>query len=228
VGELRWIGHSVGSSKTPYGRKRAFFDCISMNTTKAWTACLAALVLSRGGAHAQYSMYKFVFNGMAYKTNAAGNVAPMPITDQTLLADRAARGGITDLSTVAIVYHINGDFRGDTIDIINVTNGAVLTRQFGLWFGSDNTYLRTAVTNAAQTEIRRVDYVYTTDYSTYTSPPFDHSLGWAFTTKQFVKDSHGNITQTSIYGPIHWSVKPQGTNSTIFCTGTYSLGQAMF
>ncbi len=186
----------------------------------------AALLIGRGNAAAQsYYEYKFVFNGTAYQTNAAGDIVGTPITDQTLLQSRAVLGGITDLSTIAIVYHLNGGSLGDTIDIIS-TNGATLTTEFGLYFGSAASLGRTAVTNLTQTEQRRLDYVYTFNGSQYTDSNPD-SVGAAITTKRFLVDSAGN-TNMFIEGQISWDVQPQGTNGPILCIGNFTLGRPMF
>lgn len=170
---------------------------------------------------------------MEYATNAAGNIVGTPITDQTLLADRAAEGGITDLSTVAIVYHIGGAAPNggnppwDTIDIINATNGAFLTTEFGLYYGSDGQYDRTAVTNATSTEERRIDYLYTFNNSGYTINASD-SIGAAIITKRFLNDGSGN-TNTIIDGSFAWDALPHGTNIVpIVCTGTFTLGKPLF
>ena len=197
-----------------------------MNVLK--TIALTASTLVFGGfnvaAQSHYE-YKFLFTGMAYQTNASGNIVGIPITDQTLLEDRARRGNITDFSTVSIVYHINGNPLGDTVEIIANTNGQVLTSQFGLYYGSDNTLGRTAVTNAAQTQQRRVDFIYTANNSTYT---FDntHSVGLAITSKS-VAVANG-ITNAVISGTMSWGVAPQGTNGPIVCKGNFSLGQPLF
>src|SRR5437899_10184655 len=95
----------------------------------------------------------FLFRGTSYTTNGAGDIVATPITEQTLLADRAAAGGITDLSTVAIVYHGGGDTgnHADTGEIVNSSTGAKLANEFAFLFGSDSTLQRTAVTNATRT-----------------------------------------------------------------------------
>ncbi|HEX3720047.1 MAG TPA: hypothetical protein VH595_19025 [Verrucomicrobiae bacterium] len=197
---------------------------------------IAALASAAPRATAQqvnYSEYQWIFHGMEYETNAAGNIVGTPITDQTLLADRAAEGGITDLSTVAIVYHIGGAAPNggnppwDTIDIINATNGAFLTTEFGLYYGSDGQYDRTAVTNATSTEERRIDYLYTFNNSGYTINASD-SIGAAIITKRFLNDGSGN-TNTIIDGSFAWDALPHGTNIVpIVCTGTFTLGKPLF
>jgi hypothetical protein len=188
-------------------------------------------------AAAQYYEYQFIFHGTAYQTNAAGNIVGTPLTDQTLLADRAAGGGVTDLSTLAIVYHIGGGSPlggtppWDTIDVINATNGAVLTTEFGLYYGSDGQYDRTAVTNVTQTEERRVDYLYTFDNTAYTINASD-SVGAAFVTKRFLSDGAGN-TNTIIDGTMSWDVLPHTAtyvtnNFGLVCIGTFTLGKPLF
>src|SRR5580658_7860886 len=106
-----------------------------------------------------YHEYKFVFSGTAYQTNSRGLIVATHITEQTLLKDRAQQGNITDLNTISLVYHINGNPMGDTIEVISNATGQTLTTEFAFYFGSDSTYGRTAVTNLLQTQQRRVDYI---------------------------------------------------------------------
>lgn len=180
-----------------------------------------------------YTEYQFIFNGFEYVTNATGNIQAIPITDQTLLADRASEGGITNLSSVAIVYHIGGaapqggNPPWDTIDIISTTNGSVLTTEFGIYFGSDGGLGRTAVTNSTATEERRIDYLYAFNNTAYTVNGSD-SIGAAFVTKHFLSDGAGN-TNTIIEGTLGWDTIPHGTNTApIVCTGTFTLGKPLF
>lgn len=148
------------------------------------------------------------------------------ITEQTLLKDRAQQGGINDLSTISLVYHINGNPMGDTIEVISNATGETLTTEFSFYFGSDGAYGRTAVTNLVQTQERRVDYIYTLDDSTYTYANSD-SVGAAFTYKSFVKE--GKRTNAVINGTMSWDVIPTGTNTKPrVCIGTFSLGKPMF
>jgi hypothetical protein len=173
-----------------------------------------------------YHEYKFIFSGTAYKTNAAGNIVATHITDQTLLADRARQGNITDLATISLVYHINGNELGDTIDIISNATGQTLTTELALYFGSDGGLGRTAVTNLLQTQERRVDYIYTFDNSTYTYANSD-SVGAAFTYKNFVKQ--GKETNAVITGTMSWDAIPTEANAgSVVCIGTFSLGRPMF
>jgi hypothetical protein len=193
-----------------------------MRLTLTLAVAVSGLLLSELAASGQsYYEYKFIFSGFAYQTNADGKMVATPITDQTLLQDRARGGGITDLSTISIVYHIDGGTLGDTIDIISNATGQVLTTELGLYFGSDTGLGRTAVTNAAQTQVIRIDYIYTSSASTYTFDN-DDSVGCGMTSK--------NVTATNavITGNLSWGVQPQGTNGPIVCIGKYSVGQPLF
>lgn len=181
------------------------------------------------GASAQsYYEYKFVFRGNAYQTDASGNIAGTPITDQTLLQTQAQRLNITNLASISLVYHFNGGPPyGDTVDVISNATGQTLTTEFGLYFGSDTNLGRYAVTNAAQTEERRVDQIYTFSNTPYTYENPD-SLGTAFTCKRHLIDANGN-TNSLAEGILAWDVTPTGTNTgPVVCVGNFTLGQPMF
>jgi hypothetical protein len=214
--------------KTLWKRDRRTRIVLAMMMTKSFAVTVAALALSLLAAYGQsYSEYKFIFSGMAYETNASGKLVGTPITDQTLLQSQAQKGNITDLSTISIVYHIDGDtnFGGDTVDIIANTNGQVLANELSLLFGSDTGLGRIAVTNAAQTQQMRVDYIYTFNNSTFTFDN-DDSVGLCITSKNFVITN--GSTNANISGNMSWGVEPQGPNGPILCTGKFYLGQPMF
>jgi hypothetical protein len=196
-------------------------------------AAMTGFVLPASAQLKSYTEYQFIFNGFEYVTNGTGNIQAIPITDQTLLSDPALLGGITNLSSVAIVYHIGGGAPmggnppWDTIDIISTTNGAVLATDFGIYFGSDGALGRTAVTNSTATEERRIDYLYAFKNTAYTVSGSD-SIGAAFVTKHFLSDGAGN-TNTIIEGTMGWDTIPHGTNvAPIVCTGTFTLGKPLF
>ncbi len=198
----------------------------AMKMTKAFAITASALMFAGFSALGQsYSEYKFIFSGTAYQTNAAGKLVGTPITDQTLLQDRARLGGIADLSAISIVYHINGNPMGDTVDVVSNATGQVLTTELGLFYGSDAGLGRTAVTNAAQTQVRRVDYIYTFSSSTYTFNNSD-SVGCCMTSKSLVTTN--GSTNAVIQGALSWGVEPQRTNGPILCIGNFSLGQGVF
>jgi len=185
----------------------------------------AALVLCAFSAFGQQE-YKFLFKGTAYQTNSSGNIVATPITEQTLFLDRVTTSGL-DPNVCAFVYKINGDEKGDTVEVVDTRNGgARLLFEFGFWFGSDPTLQRSALTNLTQTEQRRVDYIYTLDTATYVCMN-SHSSGAAFVTKRIMTDGSGNTTY-SIEGTMQWMVNPQNGHSTIIVNGSFSTGQRLF
>jgi hypothetical protein len=196
-----------------------------MNFVKVLAALAVAAGVSANAADPY--LYKFVFKGMAYHKDPTGNVVGVPITDQTLLADRAAAGGVNP-NTLAIVYHVAGDVKGDTVEIVSASNGSRQAFQFGFWFGDDRTMAlgRSALTNSARTEFRSVEQLFTLENSTYTSQN-GHGVGTVFLTKRFIRDTNG-VLHATIEGPLQWMVAPQGTNSTKICHGTFIASQPLF
>src|SRR5690242_6082880 len=113
---------------------------------------LLILLVSQLTALAQYEL-GISIRGVACSTNSNGQVLCRPVTEQTLLADAAANKGITDLNSVALVYHEEGpgydSTSADTIDLINAGTGAPIFNVFGFFFGDSANLYRVAITNAA-------------------------------------------------------------------------------
>jgi hypothetical protein len=157
--------------------------------------------------------------GTCYQTNGTGNFVATPITEKTLVQDAAQAGNVSP-SSIAIVYHLQNSGLGDTIDIVDATTGSTVVNLFGLYFGDDPTLGRSAATNSTQTVIRRLDYIYTQQNTTFTS--FNsHSMGSAFTVKRFMTDTNG-ITQATIEAQMSWIVNPSGTSGTKLCNVNFS------
>jgi hypothetical protein len=192
----------------------------AMNLTRHLASAIALFAASQLSALAQSPfLYHLTLQGTCYQTNGTGNFVPSPVTDKILLADAARAGGITP-DSIALVYHLQSSGLGDTIDVVNAKTGSTLANLFGLYFGSDATLGRSAATNATQTEIRRVDYIYTQQNTTYTS--FNtHSMGSAFTVKRFLTDTNG-VTHATIEAQMCWIVNPSTTNGTKVCTANFS------
>lgn len=199
-------------------QRRALLTFKSVNMTKALALSIAGLLLSQLHLRAQSPyLYLITFQGVCYQKNSSGNLAPVPLTQQTFLQDVAQAGGV-DPKTLVLVYHIQGSGLGDTIDVVNASTGSTLVNLFGLYFG--DTLGRTAATNATATVVRRVDYIYTQQNYTYTSWNPD-AMGAAFTTKRFQTDAQGNV-RTTVDAQMHWIVNPQGNASTKICSGSFT------
>jgi|ERR1051326_7108806 hypothetical protein len=187
-----------------------------MNAKRLRVGLCLALMLCAAKAHGQYLFY-VTFRGMSYQTNTAGNIVATPITEQTWLQQAAAAGGV-DPSTLAVVYHVNGNSSfGDTMEVVNSYYGTTYTTLFGLYFGDydgGQNLGRTALTNAPYTEVRRVDYIYNTQQSQF-------ALGGSFTTKRFVHNPSG-LLSLKVDGELEYLVRPQGTNPAQICAGTFT------
>jgi len=186
-----------------------------MNTAKLSAVVFLAGILPTFNAFPQSAyLFRMTFRGTCYQTNTTGTVVATPVTEQTLLQDAGAAGGV-DWHTLALVYHVQGSSFGDTIDVVDAASGAVDTTLYGLFFG-DNTVQdlgRTALTNSPGTEVRRLDYIYTSQSS--------HSLGACFTTKRFQTDGKGNVRAT-FNGQMQWVVNPVGSAGTKLYTGSFT------
>ena len=191
-----------------------------MNLVKSLAAATALLVGSHGGLLAQSSyLYNLTLQGSCYQTNSSGNFVATPITDRILIQDAARAGGLNP-SAIALVYHLQSSGLGDTIDFVDAKTGSTLANLFGLYLGDDPTLGRSAGTNATQTEIRRLDYIYTQQNGTYTS--FNtHSMGAALTVKRFLTDTNGT-THATVESQMSWIVNPAGTNGTKICTASFN------
>jgi hypothetical protein len=186
-----------------------------MNTAKLSAVLLLISAGLQLGASAQTTfMFHMTLRGTCYQTNTTGKVVATPITEQTLLQDAATAGGV-DWKSLALVYHIQGSGFGDTIDVVNASTGVVGTTLYGLFFGDNSTQDlgRTALTNNIGTEVRRLDYIYTSQNS--------HSMGACFTTKRYQSDNGGNLR--ALYeGTMQWIVNPVGNAGTKVCIAKFN------
>ena len=205
---------------TPHGSSPSGSYSVFMNFTRLSGVAATAFALCHFTAMAQSPfLYHMTLRGTSYQTNATGNLAPTPLTEKVLVDDAATKGGVSP-SSVLLVYHLQSSGLGDTIDFVDANTGITLSTLFGLYFGDDATLGRTAATNATQTEVRRLDYIYTQQNTTYTSYN-SHSMGSAFTVKRFLTDTNG-ITQVVVEAQMSWIANPSGTNGTRVCTANIS------
>src|SRR5258707_7007231 len=192
-------------------------NVVMMVISKVLPALLALALLPIFPATAQEKL-KFTFHGICWATNASGKFVSTPVNNKTLLLQDYPRwSGVTnvDVKTPALAYHVNGDGRGDVIEVINATNGATVFPLFGMFFSTD--FGRLALTNADDTKVIRVDYVY--------GHQINHSSGDSFTTVRRVLDSHGNLKSTIIEGQMDYLILPDATHGLKVCTGTFSASK---
>jgi hypothetical protein len=188
-----------------------------MNTRALRAGVLIACLVSGFSTLAQ-TEFQISLKGTAYQTNSNGKIVSSRVNNQTLIDQAAAANGVSNKSLL-LVYHIQGSTFGDTIDVVNASNGSVVSTPLGLYFGQDVTLGRTALTNANNTQVIELDYVYT--------PQNTHSMGAAFVTKRFPATATAN-SHPSMIGQIHWLVVGDATNTTQLVTGTFVVGKSLF
>src|SRR5258708_32438536 len=179
-------------------------------------ACALALLQGSLSALAQ-AEFQFTFRGLCFQTNGAGKIIAIPTTEKTILQALAAGAGITDLTSLALVYHVQGTAFGDTIDIVNPANGTVLDTVVGFYFGEG--FGRMALTNGTGTAVKRLDYIYDTSLNL-------HSLGAGIVNKNYVTNHDGTVT-TKIQGTMKYILTPTGSNSLRVYNGTFRTGKQL-
>lgn len=175
-------------------------------------ACLLLLGVAQAPAQ---NLYVFKWAGTSSTTDSNGVIVVSPTNNRTLLQDFANANGVTDISWLGLAYHVNGntDFNGDTIDVINRTNGQTVATLFGLYFGED--FGRMALRSASGRQLKRIEYVYTSQNA--------HSLGSALLTDYYFLDSNGNTNNTFIFGNMQYLVLPDATHTNVqVCTGNFN------
>jgi hypothetical protein len=185
------------------------------------TTCAVFLMVA-SGAQAQNQLV-FVINGSTATTDSNGHIVSKPVNNQTLLMDYAKANGLgSNISGLALAYHLGGNELGDTIDVINRTNGATVFTLFGLYFGES--FGRTALLSSSGQQLRRIEYIYTHQNS--------HSLGSALLTDYYFLDGNGNTNKTYVLGQMQYLLTPDNTHTntqvitaSFFTTRPYSFSQ---
>ncbi len=151
--------------------------------------------------------------GSSATTDSSGRIVSHTLNNQSLLQDFAAANGLQDTSGLALAYHLHGNDLGDTIEVINRTNGASLYTLFGLYFGEDSTLGRAGLLSASGRQMRRIEYVYTDQNS--------HSMGSAYLVNYFYFDANGNTNKTYVFGNMQWVVMPTAFQTNVqVCTAS--------
>ena len=180
-----------------------------------WIAPLLGifLVCALGtSAQGQY-LYQFMFTGTCATTDASGKIVDTPINNQTLMQSYAKNHGVTNTSGLSLAYHIGGNELGDTIDVINRTNGATVFTIFGLYFGED--FGRMELLSTSHRQMRRLEYIYTDQNS--------HSLGSALVTAYFFFDNSGHTNNTVVFGSLQYLALPDTTHTNVqICSGSFT------
>jgi hypothetical protein len=173
-----------------------------MKNLCAASAAICGLLLAAPAGAQLPNLWQITISGVSWTTNSAGQIGAEPLNNGTLLKHIADVNGTTDYSWWALAYHVGGNDLGDTIDIINRTNGTTLQTLFGLYFGE--AFERSALLSASHRQMKRIEYIYTDQ-----SP---HSIGSALMTDYYFFDKAGNTNYVVVLGQMQWLVVPDNKN----------------
>jgi hypothetical protein len=166
-----------------------------------------------GAAATAQNKLQMVLSGTCFTTDAEGHIVSEPINNQTLLQKAASDGGLRDTSGLGLAYHLNGDPKGDTIEVIDRTNGTTLKTLFGLYFGEE--FGRQALLSSSRKQMKRLEYVYTDQNG--------HSLGSALLTDYFLLDANGNTNTTYVLGQMQYIITSDATHTNAqVCTANFT------
>ena len=155
--------------------------------------------------------FQFTFHGTCWTTNAGGKLISTTVNQSNWLNDYATVNGITNTKSLALVYHLNGDDRGDVIEVVNATNGTLISPLWALFFG--DSFGRMSLVDNTGTRFRRIQYVY--------GQQIAESVGSAFLSERIFLDNNGNTNALSLQGPMTYEVLPDANHATLqVCQGT--------
>jgi hypothetical protein len=203
-------------ANNPMAQRHLQLTFSAMNTIRFLFSISVALALSLFTAQAQ-SLLQVSFHGTYYTTNSSGAITAHPVTEKTWLQEFASQHGISDLSTIAVAYHIGANSLGNTLDIVNTSNGSVLWTLMGFYFGES--FGRQALYSADGHQVKRLDYIYTSQN--------DHSLGSAFITQRYFTDRTGKTSRIAMSGQMQWVVESDASGPTKMYTGTFVTGRVL-
>ena len=170
---------------------------------------ISAALLGLLSANAQ-EVLQLRFNAKCQGTNETGKLLKQKVTNDTILQDYANQNGITNLSSIALVYAVDGDERGDLIEIVDAYTGAVLTQLYGFFFPMD------LPTSSDGSKFSRFAYMFNSQQS--------YEMGSALLDERIKFDRNGN-TNRMITGNIQFYLTPDATNGLRLCSGTITAGK---
>ncbi|HEV2208449.1 MAG TPA: hypothetical protein VG167_06705 [Verrucomicrobiae bacterium] len=177
-----------------------------MTKTILYAAC-ATFLLCQGSASAQ-PLFHLTLRGSSATTDPNGHIFSGQFTEKTLLNEFALQNGLTNTAGYGVAYHVGGNALGDTIDVINLTNGQPVTSLIGFYFGEDPTLGRPpALRSASGAQQRRIEYIYTSQ-----DP---HSLGSALITDYYWLNGDGTTNAEAHFGDMQYLVLPDSLRSTV-------------
>ncbi len=195
----------------PHGSAQFERYVLAVNSQFFFRTILSVVLSSAALQATAQNQLQVVLAGSSATTDASGRIVSHALNNQTILQDFAQANGLTDTSSLALAYHLHGSDLGDTIEVINRTNGASLYTVFGFYFGEDTTLGRAGLLSSSGRQMRRIEYIYTDQNS--------HSMGSAYLVNYFYFDTNGNTNKTYVFGNMQWVVLPKANQPNVqVCT----------
>jgi hypothetical protein len=173
-------------------------------TNKLLYLCSAVLLLCQGIATAEDSLYHCQIRGSSSTLSPDGHIISQPLNNGVLIKQYALSQGWTNSSWVVLAYHVGGGELGDTIDLINRTNGTTVQSLIGFFYGES--FGREALLSGNRRQQRRLEYIYTSQNS--------HSLGSALITDYYNLAANGTTNRSAHFGQMEYLVLPDGIVNT--------------
>jgi len=177
----------------------------------ALVLCLTLAILPRAGAQ---TLYHLNLKGTASALGPGGVMFDQPVNNATVIREWAARAGQTNanLKSLDLVLHPNnGPGGGDSIDVVNKSDGSLVNRAFRLAFDEP-------AADSSGASARKFFYVFTVEQSA--------SVGTVILNERTVI-KNGQTNKFAADGEMQWYQLPQGTNSLRLFTAKLKTGKAL-
>ncbi|HET7624361.1 MAG TPA: PepSY domain-containing protein [Verrucomicrobiae bacterium] len=164
------------------------------------SAC-AGLLFASLTATAQETpeMLNLRIRGSCQTTNENGNLIKQPLSNRTILREWADKNGVTNRHSLALVYHVKGDERGDVIEIVDAHTGEILQPWLGIFFPVE-------LSNPDDTKTVRLSELFNSQQST--------EMGFATLKDRPTNKKHADHI---ISGDLNFYLTPDKTNGLRIC-----------
>ena len=174
---------------------------------KAAVVMALAVLLAVSGARAE-QMLLMSFKGTLATTDAAGKLVLQPVNSDTLVSQCLQSVGVSDSNAYALVFHQDSSDLGDTIEVVNKTNGVLACGVLRLYFQEH-------FERADGTLSKRFAYAY--NYINI------NSFGTAILNERMVMDKMAHTNRFVIDGSLQWYY----TNAMQVWSGTFTTGKPL-
>jgi hypothetical protein len=169
---------------------------------------MIGLLVCTSTATAQDTVLQLKLRATCDVVGPSGKLVKQSITDQTILRQFAVENNISNVNAITMVYRVDGDERGDVIEIVAVETGDVLHAWLALFF---------PVELASDDGAQRTRFVHL--YNHQQSEPMGSAM-----LREKLFDKKGNSNHT-IDGSLQFYLTPNATEGLRMCTGTLAAGK---